>query len=64
MPPPPPPPHPAEIANDLIAQARALGGRHLQGEMMTPVVRSLLRGADTIHLLLAQIDRLKQERGR
>lgn len=49
------PPSPMQVAHDLRAQAIALDGRHLQGEMMDQLCRSLRRGAATIEHLVKTI---------
>ena len=46
---------PLEIANDLLAQAATLDGRHVQGSMMHGVCRSLRRGAAEIERLEAEL---------
>ncbi len=44
-----------QIINDLRAQANTCEGRHLQGQMLTPHVRSMRRGADELERLLDEL---------
>lgn len=48
-----------QIINDLRAQANACEGRHLQGEMLTPHVRSMRRAADELERLLDELHLLR-----